>query len=287
MTLRIAIPNKGRLNERTVELLEKSGLDLGDEWGRKLYVQVTNQDIEVIFVRAQDIPMFVYSGAVDMGITGQDQVANACVDVGEIQSLGFGHCRLSIAAPENSGIRSPDDVRNGMRVATSFVNITRRFFESIGVDVDIVEISGAAEIMPYLGASDIIVDLVSSGSTLRTNRLIEVHTIMESEAVVIANKLSIEKKSEEILGVSNAFVSVINAEIKKYLMADIPRSKLADVEREIPGLGGPTVMDIAGSEDRVAIHVVVDNRDIYRSVNILRKLGGKGILTLPIERLVE
>lgn len=287
MTLRIAIPNKGRLNERTVELLEKSGLDLGDEWGRKLYVQVTNQDIEVIFVRAQDIPMFVYSGAVDMGITGQDQVANACVDVGEIQSLGFGHCRLSIAAPENSGIRSPDDVRNGMRVATSFVNITRRFFESIGVDVDIVEISGAAEIMPYLGASDIIVDLVSSGSTLRTNRLIEVHTIMESEAVVIANKRSIEKKSEEILGVSNAFVSVINAEIKKYLMADIPRSKLADVEREIPGLGGPTVMDIAGSEDMVAIHVVVDNRDIYRSVNILRKLGGKGILTLPIERLVE
>ena len=170
MVLRMAVPNKGRLNERAVELLVKSGLDLGEEWGRKLYVKVKNKDIEIIFVRAQDIPSFVDSGAIDIGITGQDQIADAEADVEEILPLNFGHCRLSVAVPESYPYREVKDIPDGSRVATSFVNVTKKFFESIGKNVKIVQVTGAAEIMPYMNVSDFIVDLVSSGSTLKTNR---------------------------------------------------------------------------------------------------------------------
>ena len=287
MTLKMAVPNKGRLNERAVDLLVKSGLDLGEGWGRKLYVKVRNKDIEVIFVRAQDIPVFVHSGAVDIGITGQDQIANACVDVKEVLPLRFGHCRLSVAVPEASGVKCIEDIPEGSRIATSFVNVSKKFFESVGKKVEIVEVTGAAEIMPYMGVSDFIVDLVSSGSTLKTNRLVEIQTILESEAVVIANHESLEANEHEISGITNAILSVMNAETKKYLMADVPRARLADIEKALPGLAGPTVMELAGSSDMVAIHVVVDNNEIYDAVNKLKEFGGTGILTLPIERLVQ
>jgi len=286
MVLRMAVPNKGRLNERAVELLVKSGLDLGEDWGRKLYVKVKNKDIEIIFVRAQDIPSFVDSGAIDIGITGQDQIADAGADVEEILPLNFGHCRLSVAVPESYPYREVKDIPDGSRVATSFVNVTKRFFESIGKDVKIVQVTGAAEIMPYMNVSDFIVDLVSSGSTLKTNRLVEIHPILYSQAVAIANRESLKARNEEIYDIINAIRSVMNAESKKYLMADIPKSKLGDVQALFPGLAGPTVMNIAGREDMVAIHVVIDAKDIYDAVNSLQKLGGKGILTLPIDRLV-
>lgn len=286
MVLRMAVPNKGRLNERAVELLVKSGLDLGEDWGRKLYVKVRNKDIEVIFVRAQDIPSFVDSGAIDIGITGQDQIANAGADVEEILPLDFGHCRLSVAVPESYPYRKIEDIPDGSRVATSFVNVTKKFFESVGKKVSVIEVTGAAEIMPYMNVSDFIVDLVSSGSTLKTNRLVEIHPILYSQAVAIANRKSLSERGEEILDVINAIRSVMNAESKKYLMADVPKSRLKDVEAMFPGLAGPTVMNIAGRDDMVAIHVVIDAKDIYDAVNSLQKLGGKGILTLPIDRLV-
>ena len=286
MVLRMAVPNKGRLNERAVELLVKSGLDLGEDWGRKLYVKVRNKDMEVIFVRAQDIPSFVASGAVDLGITGQDQIDDSGADVEEVMPLDFGHCRLSVAVPEAYPYREVKDIPDGSRVATSFVNTTRRFFESIGKKVEIVEVSGAAEIMPYMNVSDFIVDLVSSGSTLKTNRLVEIHPIIYSQAVAIANKESLKKHKDAIGDIINAIRSIMTAESKKYLMADIPKKQLEKVQSMFPGLAGPTVMNIAGRDDMVAIHVVIDNKDIYDAVNALQKLGGKGILTLPIDRLV-
>lgn len=286
MVLRMAVPNKGRLNQRAIELLVKSGLDLGEDWGRKLYVKVKNKDIEIIFVRAQDIPLFVHSGAVDIGITGQDQIADACVDVAEVLPLDFGHCRLSVAVPEAYPYKDVESIPDGSRVATSFVNVTRRFFESIGKNMEIIEVTGAAEIMPYMNVSDFIVDLVSSGSTLKTNRLVEIRPIIYSQAVAITNSGSLEEHGDEIYDITNAIKSVMTAETRRYLMADIPRAKLKDVESMFPGLAGPTVMNIAGRDDMVAIHVVIDAADIYDAVNSLQKLGGKGILTLPIDRLV-
>ena len=286
MVLRMAVPNKGRLSERAIELLVKSGLDLGEDWGRRLYIKVSNKDMEVLFVRAKDIPSFVASGAVDLGITGQDQIADAEVDVEEILPLDFGHCRLSVAVPEACPYREVKDIPDGSRVATSFVNVTRKYFESIGKKVDVIEVTGAAEIMPYMNVSDFIVDLVSSGSTLKTNRLVEIQPIIYSQAVAIANRNSLKKLKVEINDIINAMKSIMTAESKKYLMADIPKDKLKTVQSMFPGLAGPTVMNIAGRDDMVAIHVVIDNKDIYDAVNSLQKLGGKGILTLPIDRLV-
>ncbi|MCL1984396.1 MAG: ATP phosphoribosyltransferase [Methanomassiliicoccaceae archaeon] len=286
MTLKLAVPNKGRLNERAVELLLKSGLDLGEEWGRRLYVSVKNQDIEVMFVRAQDIPEFVASGAIDMGITGIDQVAESGEDVESLLDLDFGHCRLCVAVPESSGIKDAKDIMNGCRVATSFPNLTEKFFSSIKKKVNIVKVSGAAEIMPYMNVSDIIVDLVSSGSTLKTNRLVAINDIIVSQAVIIGNKGSIKKKKDAVSGMVDSIKSVIVAENKKYLMADVPEAKLSEVQKMFPGVAGPTVMNIAGRDDMVAMHVVIDKKDVYDSVNALKKMGAKGILTLPIDRLV-
>ena len=287
MTIKMAVPNKGRLHERTIELLIKSGLDIGEDWGRKLYVTVKNQDIEIVFVRAQDIPEFVDSGAVDIGITGQDQIANAGCSLEEVLDLDFGHCRLSVAVPEKSGIRNIDDIHDGCRVATSFPNITRRFFESKGKDVNIIVVSGAAEIMPYMGVSDIIVDLVSSGATLKMNRLMEIETLVESQAVVVSSEKALARSKGQIMDLVNSIRSVIDAESKKYLMADVPVSKLGEISELFPGVAGPTVMNISGRDDMVAIHVVIEKNDVFNAVNTLEKMGAKGILTLPIDRLVQ
>lgn len=286
MTFKMAVPNKGRLHDRTIELLLKSGLDLGEDWGRRLYVTAKNQDIEILFVRAQDIPRFIAIGSVDLGITGQDQIADSGFVLKEVLELEFGHCRLSVAVPEQSNIRTVDDIKDGCRVATSFPNVTKRFFDSKGKNVEIVNVSGAAEIMPYIGVSDIIVDLVSSGATLKTNRLMEIETLVTSQAVMVTSEKAMEANSARIMDIVNSVKSVIDAENKKYLMADVPVSQLPEIDKLFPGLAGPTVMNISGRTDMIAIHVVVDSSTIFDSVNKLQKLGAKGILTLPIERLV-
>lgn len=283
----MAVPNKGRLYERTVELLIKSGLDLGEDWGRKLYVTAKNQDIEIAFVRAQDIPELVVSGAVDLGITGQDQIANSGYRLEEVLELDFGHCRLSVAVPEKSSYRTADDIPDGCRIATSFPKITKRYFDSKGKKVDIVNVSGAAEIMPYLGVADIIVDLVSSGSTLKMNRLVEMETLVTSQAVAVTSKKALAKSKGPIMDIVNSIRSVIDAENKKYLTADVPVKRLAEISELFPGLAGPTVMNISGREDMVAIHVVIEKNDVFSAVNTLQKMGAKGILTLPIDRLVR
>lgn len=286
MTLRMAVPNKGRLNERALELLRKSGLEMDVNWGRRLYASVDNQDFEIMFVRAQDIPRFIHSGTVDVGITGLDLILEADLDVEWVLDLDFGHCRLSVAAPEALGYRSVEDIPDGAKVATSFPNLAWQFFASRDKNVEIVRISGAAEITPHIGVADVIVDLVSSGSTLRTNRMVEIDTIMRSQAVVVANPESMESKGKDILDLASSIESVLLAEKKKYLMADIMTETLPEVERMFPGMAGPTVMKLAGRDDMVAIHVVIDKSEVYDAVNALKAMGAKGILTLPIDRLV-
>lgn len=287
MTLKMAIPNKGRLSERSAELLDKAGLDIGEDWGRKLYINVKDRDIEVLLVRAQDIPEFVNSGAIDFGITGLDQVEESGYEVENLLNLDYGHCRLSLAVPDDSPIMSADDLEDGVRVATSFPKVTGRFFESIGKDAEIIVISGAAEIMPYLGVSDCIVDLVSTGSTLKMNRLREAAVLYESQAAVVSSKNVLSEKREAILEVTEAIRSVIDAEGRKYLMANVPVSKLSEVESFLPGIGGPTILTIAGNKDVVAVHAVVADSKLYDAINDLRKIGATGILTLSMDRLVE
>ena len=287
MTLKLGVPNKGRLNERTIELLTKSGIDLGEDIGRRLYLRAKNQDIEVIFVRAQDIPVFIAEGAIDMGITGIDETAESGKDLINALNLQFGFCHLSVAVPEESGITDASQIKDGSKIATSFPNLTRKYFEKLGKNVEIIVVTGACEIMPYLGVSDYIVDLVSTGSTLKTNRLREVGSIIESQAAVITSEAAMQRNGQAIQDVVDSFQSVIIAENKKYIMADIPKDKLIEVESIIPGIGGPTVLEIAGNSQFLAVHAVVDGDKVFKTIAELKRLGAKGILTTPIERLVN
>ncbi len=287
MTLKLGVPNKGRLNERTMELLIKAGLDLGEDYGRKLYIKARNQDVEVLFLRAQDIPGFVSTGAIDLGITGHDMVAEAGCVLKHILDLRFGHCHMALAVPESSGVKDASEIADGCTVATSYPNIAGNYFESIGKKVNLIVVTGAAEIMPYLGISDYIVDLVSTGSTLKMNRMIEAGRILESQAAVFTTDEAMSRCGEQIVELANSIESVIDAENKKYIMADVPRDRLDDVERIIPGIGGPTVLEIAGNSSFVAVHAVIDSDKTFHTIAELKKIGAKGILTTPIERLVN
>ena len=287
MAIKMAVPNKGRLNERAVELLLKAGIDLGEDWGRKLYVTAKEQNIEIMFVRAQDIPAFIATGAIDIGITGEDLAAESGYKIKKLMDLEFGICRLSVAAPESANIKTLGDIPDGVKVATSFPNLTKEFFKSKGKNATIIEVTGAAEIMPYLGISDLIVDLVASGSTLKMNRLVEVSKIMDSQAAIYSSDKAMKKNGPEIADMVASIKSVMSAEERKYLMADVPKNKLKQVEKLLPGIEGPTILNIAGNDEMVAVHVVILSKDVYKAVNDLKRLGAKGILTLSIDRLVE
>ena len=287
MAIKMAVPNKGRLNERAVELLLKAGIDLGEDWGRKLYVTAKEQNIEIMFVRAQDIPAFIATGAIDIGITGEDLAAESGYKIKKLMDLEFGICRLSVAAPESANIKTLGDIPDGVKVATSFPNLTKEFFKSKGKSATIIEVTGAAEIMPYLGISDLIVDLVASGSTLKMNRLVEVSKIMDSQAAIYSSDKAMKKNGPEIADMVASIKSVMSAEERKYLMADVPKNKLKQVEKLLPGIEGPTILNIAGNDEMVAVHVVILSKDVYKAVNDLKRLGAKGILTLSIDRLVE
>jgi ATP phosphoribosyltransferase len=290
--LRIALPNKGRLSEDTRELFNDAGLEVRSSGERALTASLGGE-FEAIFVRAQDIPEFVADGAADVGVTGWDLVNESGRDLTSHLDLGFGKCRLVVAAREESGIRSVDDIGRAperMRVATVFPNITRRFFEERGCPVDVVPVSGAAEIAPHLGIADIVVDLTSTGSTLRVNGLREVDIVLRSSAHLITAKGGPRQgdpaRKQELDDLVTALASVIRARGQRYLMANVPRTSLDQVRTVLPGLNGPTVIEIAESSQFVAVHAVVSASTIYRTISQLRALGGEGILVTRIERLV-
>ncbi len=285
--LRIALPNKGRLSQTALDLFETAGLKAEFTSQRALVAQL-GPDFEAIFVRAADIPEYVADGAADLGITGADLVAESGRDVREVMDLGFGRCRLSVAVPEASGITEASQVVPGSRVATSFPGITRRFFDGLGIDIEIAPVSGATEIAPHLGVADIIVDLVSTGSTLKVNRLHEIDVIMESTARVVANvdayADSVKKPLfDEILA---ALESVLRARAKRYLMTNVRRDTLDEVRKVLPGINGPTIVEVLDEGEWVAAHAVVDADQVYQTIARLKALGAEGILVTRIERLM-
>ncbi|MFC5971429.1 ATP phosphoribosyltransferase [Halomarina salina] len=283
--MRIAVPNKGRLHEPTIELLERAGLHLVDGADRKLYADTVDPDVTVLFARAADIPEYVADGAAELGITGLDQQRESGTDLADLLDLQFGQCRIVLAAPEESGVESVADLAGGT-VATEFPRITREFFEEEGVDVDIAEVSGATELTPHVDIADAIVDITSTGTTLRMNRLGVVAEVMSSSVRLFARPDAVG--SEKVEQVRTALDSVIAASGKRYLMMNVPREKLDAVEDVIPGLGGPTVMEVAGEDsEMLAVHVVVDERDVFETIASLREEGASGILVTEIERLVE
>jgi ATP phosphoribosyltransferase len=290
--LRIALPNKGRLADDTRELFADAGLEVRARGERALTASLGGV-FEAIFVRAQDIPEFVADGAADAGVTGWDLVSESDRALTCLSDLQFGRCRLAIAAREETGVLSFADIPTGARVATSFPRLTGRYFADRDVPVEIVPVSGAAEIAPHLGIADIVVDLVSTGSTLRVNGLREIATVLESSARLIAgadapanDRADPDERTRELQDLVAALQSVLRARGQRYIMANVPRNQLDAVRAVLPGISGPTVIDLLNGGQHVAVHAVTPAAGIYRTVAALKTIGAEGILVTRIERLM-
>jgi ATP phosphoribosyltransferase len=282
--MRIAVPNKGRIHEPSLSLLERAGLHVVDGADRKLYADTVDPDVSLLFARAADIPEYVADGAADLGITGLDQVEEAGHDdVQSLLDLEFGECRLVLAAPEEDDVETPYDLE-GATVATEFPRLTREYFAERNIDAEVVEVTGATELTPHVDMADAIVDITSTGTTLKVNRLAIIDEVLQSSVQLFARSDVVDdEKTEQI---RTALASVLAAEGKRYLMMNAPESELDAVRDVIPGLGGPTVMDVAG-DDMVAVHAVVDDNDVFETINRVKAVGASDILVTEIERLVE
>ena len=286
--LRIALPNKGRLADEARDLFRDAGLEIRTRNDRALIASLGGE-FQALFVRAQDIPEFVADGAADVGVTGMDLVRESERPVRVVADLQFGICRLAVAAREESTARKVEDLPAGTRVATTFPRIAARFFADKGCKVEIVPISGAAEIAPHIGIADVIIDLVSTGSTLRVNGLREVETVMESTARLIVAERSDrldQAQQAAVEDLADALLSVLRARGQRYLMANVPRDQMPQVRDIVPGLNGPTVIDILNGGTMVAVHAVVPSAGVFRTVARLKALGAQGILITRIERLM-
>jgi len=281
--LRLAIPNKGRLVEPTVRLLRDAGLvfEVGD---RALVARVQNFDLDILFVRTNDVVEFVNDGVAELGVTGLDLVAESGSDVAQLRKLGFGRCRLTVAVPNDSPFRAADDLA-GLRVATSHMNLTRRFFADRSIPVDVIPVSGAAEVAPRLGLAEAIVDLVSTGSTMVVNGLRPIEEVFESEAVLLANSTALRERADVLDSIQTMLSATLAARDRRYLMMNDPRVKLAELESLLPGLESPSVIPLA-HEGMIAIHSVVDADAVWSLLPRLKAAGASGILILPIEKLV-
>ncbi len=278
--MRIAIPSKGRLHAPSIELLRKAGLRVEME-PRRLIVNTSKPDMQVLLSRARDIPEYVEAGAAEAGITGLDLVEESGADLSILLKLNFGKARVVVAVPENSGINRLEDLE-GKRIATEFPGIAGKFFREKEINVEIIEVSGACETAPQIGISDAIVDLTSSGETLVINRLRAIHTIMETEAVMIARK----GEEYKVSALKTAIESVLKAEGMRYVMMNVPEDSLEEVKKVVPGLKGPTVMKVEADEPMLAVHVVVHEDHLFDIIEKLKRAGARDILVTPIQRMV-
>ncbi len=286
MEIQIAVPNKGRLREPTLRALDRAGIVLMDKNERMLYARTADPEVRVIFIRASDIPRFVEEGAADLGITGLDFIKESGADVDELLDLKFGRARVVVASSGRSKVTSVGDVKSGMRVATKYSNLARKYFEDKKKSVSVVKISGAAEIMPYLGVADLVVDVTSTGTTLGTHGLRIIDDILETSARLIANKQSLEEKKAKIREIVLAFESVMRAERKKLVMMNVPEKALPAVKKVLPAMAGPTLAKVESAEPMWEVYSVVDEKEVYRVINGVKKAGARDIIVIPIERII-
>jgi ATP phosphoribosyltransferase len=284
--VRLAIPNKGRIAAPVMDLVEKSGFHLPDMGERRLITRTLDPHVEILFARPVDIPEYVATGAADIGITGLDMVVERESDVEDLLDLQSGKAKLVLAVHEDSAVTSAHQLA-GMKVATEFPHITKKYFEKKGVNVTIVLVGGACEATPHLGIADAIVDLSSSGTTLKTNRLRVLDEVLETSTHLIANRESLRTKKGKIDEIHLALESVIRARGQCYLMMNVKRSSLDAVKSVLPGLSGPTVMEVASSENLVAVHAVVDEERVYSLITALKRAGAKDILVMAIQRMIR
>jgi ATP phosphoribosyltransferase len=269
--------------EPTLRLLHDAGL-MFDEHDRSLVARVENHDLDILFVRTNDVIEFVGDGVADLGITGIDLLSETGAELRRVRELGYAHCRLAAAVPNDAPYRSVADLA-GLRVATAHPNTARRFFEGEGIAVDIIPISGAVEVAPRLGLAEAIVDLVSTGSTLVVNGLRQIGNVLESEAVLIANPVADRGRGADLAAIDTMLGAVIAARGRKYLMMNAPATRLIELEALLPALDSPTVIPLA-HDGMIAIHSVVGADEVWGLLPRLKASGASGILVLPIEKIV-
>ncbi len=281
--LRIAVQAKGRLYDETMNFLEESDIKLSAS-KRTLLVQATNFPVEVLFLRDDDIPQTVATGVADIGIVGENEFVEKNEDAEIIKRLGFSKCRLSLAIPKD--IDYPGlSWFEGKKIATSYPGVLRRFLQEKGVKADIHVIAGSVEVSPGIGLADAIFDIVSSGSTLVSNRLKEVEVVMRSEALLIGNRRLDEGKREILQELLFRMDAVRTAEDKKYVLMNAPKEKLDEIVAVLPGMKSPTVMPLA-QEGWCSVHTVLDEKCFWEIIGKLKAFGAQGILVLPIEKMI-
>lgn len=281
--LRIAVQAKGRLFEETMALLEESDIKIPSS-KRTLLVQSPNFPMEILFLRDDDIPQSVATGVADLGIVGENEFTEKGEDAEIIKRLDFSKCRLSLAIPKDIDYPGLKWFQ-GKKVATSYPNILRNFFAKNGVSAEIHVITGSVEVSPGIGLADAIFDIVSSGSTLVSNRLKEVEIVMRSEALLIGYK-KMSQESRKVLGELLFRMDAVRAaQDKKYIRMNAPKEKLQDIISVLPGMKSPTVMPLA-DENWCSVHTVLDEKCFWEIIGKLKAMGAEGILVTPIEKMI-
>lgn len=281
--LRIAVQTKGRLYEETMELLDEAGIKL-NTLKRKLLVQSANFPLEVLFLRDDDIPQTVASGVADLGIVGENEFCERDEAVSIVKRLGFSRCRLALAVPKDVVYTGPAWF-SGKTVATSYPTILKKYLAEQGVSASIHVITGSVEIAPGIGLADAIFDIVSSGSTLVSNRLKEVEVVMQSEALLIGHQEMDSRKQAILEELIFRLDAVKMAKDKKYVLMNVPQGKLDEIVGVLPGMKSPTVMPLA-QEGWCSVHTVLSEKSFWEIIGRLKAIGAEGILVLPIEKMI-
>lgn len=281
--LKIAIQKSGRLNEDSLELLRSCGIKV-DNGRDQLKVSVPNFPLEILYLRNSDIPQYLEDGVADIAIVGENLLIEQEKNVKIVQKLGFSKCRVSLAVPKE--IEAADvNYFEGKKIATSYPNTVRNYFQKNQIRAEIHKISGSVEIAPNIGLADGICDIVSSGSTLFKNGLKETEIILKSEAVIASNpKLSQEKQIilEKLLF---RIESVLRAKNSKYILMNVPNEKISEVSKILPVLKSPTILPLA-EEGWSSLHSVIDEDQFWEVIDELKSAGAEGILIVPIDKMV-
>ena len=290
--IRIAIQKSGRLSKPTLELLGRCGLKV-DTYHRALLCPCEDFPVDLLFVRDDDIPMYVNDGACDIGIVGLNEAIEKAPReenrVKILERLGFGQCRLALAVPEGS--LAPNFTlasMNGLKIASSYPVILKQFLEKNSIIAEVIEMQGSVEIAPCMGIADAICDLVSTGQTLRANKLQEVETVLKSEAVVIGRSGEDDQGKLKIISkLLNRMLGVKNASKSKYIMMNAPKNAINQISALIPGMEMPTVVPLCGSDTQVAIHAVAQEPIFWETIERLKEIGASSIIVSPIEKIIE
>lgn len=283
MNLKIAIQKSGRLHEDSMKLLKECGIEVSNG-ANKLRTEAGNFPLEVFFFRDDDIPQYVEDGVADIGIVGENIVLEKARQVKEVEKLGFGRCRLSVAVPKGKNYSSVSDL-SGLRIATSYPVLVKSFLDKNKISAEIHEISGSVEIAPGIGLADAICDLVSSGSTLFSNGLKETEVILRSEAVLIANKSLPDRQGRLLQKLLFRMRAVKKAKNNKYILLNAPNDKLDAICNLLPGMKSPTVLPLA-DQGWSSVHSVVNEDDFWDIIENLKANGAQGILVVPIEKMI-